>query len=205
MPQEHIPGSPGGHSSDSSDSVKAAPPTAQDFAPTSEKGGDFLGDGKIELTEADCYDELGFGFTEKKKWTILTLIFLVQVSMNFNTSLYGNAVPGMTKEFGISAQAARCGAMIFLVLYAFGCELWAPWYVSHLTAGPSYLPILVHLPLTDVLVGRKKSDASPSSKPPSSLSTSSSSPSPSLPISPRSWSVVPLEVCPPPVVPSPSG
>ena len=58
---------------------------------------------------------------------ILSVIFLVQVSMNFNTSLYSNAIPGIEKEFGVSAQAARCGAVIFLILYAFGCELWAPW------------------------------------------------------------------------------
>lgn len=47
--------------------------------------------------------------------------------MNFNTSLYSNAITGMSEEFGISDQAARCGAMVFLVCYAFGCELWAPW------------------------------------------------------------------------------
>ncbi|KAH8593890.1 major facilitator superfamily domain-containing protein [Bisporella sp. PMI_857] len=82
---------------------------------------------KIEITEEDCYDELGYSFPSSKKWTILTIIFLVQVSMNFNTSLYSNAVPGISEEFGVSQQAARCGAMIFLVLYAFGCELWAPW------------------------------------------------------------------------------
>lgn len=58
---------------------------------------------------------------------ILSVIFAVQVSMNFNTSLYSNAIPGIEKEFGVSAQAARVGAMIFLVMYAFGCELWAPW------------------------------------------------------------------------------
>ncbi|EAA58661.1 hypothetical protein AN6277.2 [Aspergillus nidulans FGSC A4] len=55
------------------------------------------------------------------------VIFLVQTSMNFNTSLYSNALVGISEEFGVSMQAARCGAMIFLVLYAFGCELWAPW------------------------------------------------------------------------------
>jgi len=82
---------------------------------------------KYELTEDDCYDELGFSFPNWKKWYILTVIFIVQVSMNFNTSLYSNAIPGISEEFGVSAQAARCGAMIFLVLYAFGCELWAPW------------------------------------------------------------------------------
>jgi hypothetical protein len=82
---------------------------------------------KIEISEADCYDELGYSYPSWKKWTILTVIFLVQVSMNFNTSLYGNAIKGISKEFNVSAQGARCGAMIFLVLYAFGCELWAPW------------------------------------------------------------------------------
>ncbi|BCR88276.1 putative MFS multidrug transporter [Aspergillus chevalieri] len=84
-------------------------------------------DPKIELTEADCYDQLGYSFSSLKKWTIIMVIFLVQVSMNFNTSLYSNAVGGISEEFNVSKQAARCGAMIFLVLYAFGCELWAPW------------------------------------------------------------------------------
>ena len=84
-------------------------------------------DERIEISEEDCYSELGFSFPTWKKWTILSIIFLVQVSMNFNTSLYSNAVKGISKDFNVSAQAARCGAMIFLILYAFGCELWAPW------------------------------------------------------------------------------
>lgn len=82
---------------------------------------------KYEITEDDCYHQLGYSFSKWKKWYILTVIFWVQVSMNFNTSLYSNAVPGISQEFGVSLQAARCGAMIFLVMYAFGCELWAPW------------------------------------------------------------------------------
>jgi MFS family permease len=84
-------------------------------------------DDKYEITEDDCYEELGFSFGWWKKWYILTVIFWVQVSMNFNTSLYSNAIPGIAEEFNVSDQAARCGAMIFLVFYAFGCELWAPW------------------------------------------------------------------------------
>jgi hypothetical protein len=82
---------------------------------------------RYEMTEEDCYDELGFSFPEWKKWMILSVVFLVQVSMNFNTSLYSNAVGGISEEFGVSAQAARVGAACFLVAYAFGCELWAPW------------------------------------------------------------------------------
>ncbi|KAF2725707.1 putative MFS multidrug transporter [Polychaeton citri CBS 116435] len=82
---------------------------------------------KYEITEDDCYEELGYSWPTWKKWYILTVIFIVQVSMNFNTSLYSNAIPGITEEFNVSAQAARVGAAIFLITYAFGCELWAPW------------------------------------------------------------------------------
>ena len=84
-------------------------------------------DGKIELKETDCYDKLGFSFPAWKKWSILTVIFLVQTSMNFNTSIYGNVVMPLSTAFDISTQAARVGQMIFLILYAFGSELWAPW------------------------------------------------------------------------------
>lgn len=84
-------------------------------------------DGKIELKASDCYDKLGFSFSPFKKWTILSVIFAVQVSMNFNASVYGNAVQPISKEFSISEQAARVGQMIFLIAYAFGSELWAPW------------------------------------------------------------------------------
>lgn len=79
------------------------------------------------ITEDDCYEELGFCFPTWKKWLILSVIFIVQVSMNFNTSLYSNGIGGISKEFGVSEQAARVGAAIFLLTYAFGCELWAPW------------------------------------------------------------------------------
>ena len=119
---------------------------------------------KIELTEDDCYDELGFSFSTTKKWTILTIIFLVQVSMNFNTSLYSNGVGGISKEFHVSEQAARCGAMIFLVLYAFGCELWAPWseelgrkpilQLSLLLVNFWQLPVALAPNFASVMVGR---------------------------------------------------
>lgn len=82
---------------------------------------------RIILTESNCYESLGFCFPNWKKWMILSVIFLVQTSMNFNTSLYSNGVGGISEEFGVSEQAARCGAMIYLITYAFGCELWAPW------------------------------------------------------------------------------
>ncbi|MCJ1273131.1 hypothetical protein MMC21_000920 [Puttea exsequens] len=111
--------------SDASSDTKAEHPVRPGLV--NEKAGYEGNEEMIEITEDDCYDELGFGFSDLKKWTILSIIFLVQVSMNFNTSLYGNAIAGIEKEFGVSAQGARCGAMIFLLTYAFGCELFAPW------------------------------------------------------------------------------
>ena len=70
---------------------------------------------RVILREEECYEQLGFGFPTWRKWLTLTVIFLVQVSMNFNTSLYSNALGGISAEFGVDEQAARCGAMIFLV------------------------------------------------------------------------------------------
>lgn len=133
-------------------------------APMSIDQGRVLDDGRIEITEEDCYDELGFCFPTWKKWTILSIIFIVQVSMNFNTSLYSNAIKGISKEFGVSAQGARCGAMVFLVAYAFGCELWAPWseefgrkpilQLSLLLVNIWQLPVALAPNFASVMVGR---------------------------------------------------
>ncbi|KAK8019030.1 synaptic vesicle transporter [Apiospora arundinis] len=85
------------------------------------------GTGKRELKEEEVEDQLGYAFPEWYKWWILTVIFLVQTSMNFNTSLYSNGLGGISEDFGVSEQGARAGAAVFLIFYAFGCELWAPW------------------------------------------------------------------------------
>jgi len=66
-------------------------------------------------------------WSERKKWLVLTIIFAVQTSMNFNASVMGSAVHGITQEFGVGSAIVRLGQMVFLVAYAFGCELWAPW------------------------------------------------------------------------------
>ena len=133
-------------------------------APIPSTGGRVQDDNRIEITEDDCYNELGFSFPTWRKWLILSIIFSVQVSMNFNTSLYSNAVKGISKEFGVSEQGARCGAMIFLVLYAFGCELWAPWseefgrkpvlQLSLLLVNIWQLPVALAPNFASVMVGR---------------------------------------------------
>ena len=91
-------------------------------------------DGKIELTDKMAADKLGYAFPTWKKWMILSVIFVVQVSMNFNTSVFPNAVSLIPKKYTgdagevwISKQGAQTTQMIFLVAYAFGSELWAPW------------------------------------------------------------------------------
>lgn len=84
-------------------------------------------DGKRVIAQEECYDELGFCWSWQKRWWIITVTFLVQLSMNFNSSVYANAVTPISELYGVSEQTARVGQMLFLVLYGFGCELWAPW------------------------------------------------------------------------------
>ncbi|KAK5174008.1 uncharacterized protein LTR77_001088 [Saxophila tyrrhenica] len=81
------------------------------------------------LTRNDpvAYKALGYGKKWYEKWAILTGVFVVQLSMNFNAAAYGNAGEGMKEKFGVSQSQVKLGQMLFLVMYAFGCELWAPW------------------------------------------------------------------------------
>lgn len=83
--------------------------------------------GKRVITEAEPWPVLGYSWPNWKRWMLISSIFAIQLSMNFNTSVYPNAVPLLAEHFHVSQQAARVGQMIFLLLYAFGCELWAPW------------------------------------------------------------------------------
>jgi len=84
-------------------------------------------DGKRELKEWEAWDKLAYTWPKWKKAMYLASIAGIQISMNFNTSVYPSAVKPLSDHFGISQQAARVGQMIYLVFYSFGCELWAPW------------------------------------------------------------------------------
>ncbi len=75
------------------------------------------------ITEVTNPEILALKFPTWKKWMILAVIFLVQTSMNFNTSLYANGQAGMAKAFNVSRQTTVTGAAVFLITYAFGCEL----------------------------------------------------------------------------------
>ena len=84
-------------------------------------------DGKRELTEDDAYEILAYNWPTWKKWMYLCSVAIIQIAMNYNTSVYPNAVAPLVEEFGITEQKARTGQMIYLLFYSFGCELWAPW------------------------------------------------------------------------------
>ncbi|KAF2437746.1 MFS general substrate transporter [Karstenula rhodostoma CBS 690.94] len=82
-------------------------------------------EGKRILDEYEDFDKTANAWSIKKKWTLLTVVALCQTSMNFNAAIYSNAVEPLNEHFGITY--ARMGMVAFLVPYAFGCELWAPW------------------------------------------------------------------------------
>lgn len=83
--------------------------------------------GRRELKEWECWDKLAYTWPKWKKAMYLSSIAGIQISMNFNTSVYPSAVNPLVDHFGISDQQARVGQMIYLLMYSFGCELWAPW------------------------------------------------------------------------------
>lgn len=123
------------HSTKAENSDDVTPPTLNtsattDLPPESDEKVEekpVRADGKIELREDECEEVLGGNFSTTRKWTILSVIFVVQSSMNFNASVYANAIAPLSEEFNVSKQVARIGQMIFLVAYGFGSEFWAPW------------------------------------------------------------------------------
>jgi len=80
---------------------------------------------QIMLNEHTSRSATAYAWSPPKKWIVLTVMAFCQVSMNFNAAVYSNAVEGINEAFGISN--ARLGMFAFLVSYAIGCELWAPW------------------------------------------------------------------------------
>lgn len=85
------------------------------------------GDGRRELKEHDAPEVLAYAWPAWKKWMYLSAVAGIQISMNYNTSVFPSAITQLSEAFGIDEQGARVGQMIYLVMYSFGCELWAPW------------------------------------------------------------------------------
>ncbi|KXT07785.1 hypothetical protein AC579_4307 [Pseudocercospora musae] len=65
-------------------------------------------------------------WTSQRKWMILIAMWFVQVSQNYNAAVFPSMFPFIEEHFQKTSEQANIGQMLFLVLYAFGCELWAP-------------------------------------------------------------------------------
>ena len=107
--------------------LEAQPTQPGDEAAAAEEKEEVRSDGKRELRESECYDKLAYCWPRWKKFMYLGVVAAVQVSMNYNTSVFPNAVPPLSEHFKISQQEARTGQLIYLICYSVGCELWAPW------------------------------------------------------------------------------
>src|SRR6201995_3797582 len=79
-------------------------------------------DEKIELLDSDAWDKLGYSFPTWRKWQILCVVFMIQISMNLNASMYANGVDRIAETFGVSKQAARVPQMTFLVAVSGAAE-----------------------------------------------------------------------------------
>ncbi|KAK8108626.1 hypothetical protein PG984_014427 [Apiospora sp. TS-2023a] len=84
-------------------------------------------DERVLIQRVHYASHLATSWTQRKKWCILIVAGLAQLAMNLNTTLYSNAQNGVAKHFGVDVSQAVWGAAAFLITYAFGCELWAPW------------------------------------------------------------------------------
>jgi len=124
---QQVLGSTGGISdSDNKSEGKTVTPPNEN-AENNENNEKVRADGKRELTEEDAYEILAYNWPTWKKWMYLSSVAVIQIAMNYNTSVYPNLIGPLTEEFGITEQKARTGQMIYLLFYSFGCELWAPW------------------------------------------------------------------------------
>lgn len=105
-------------------------PETKEFAPSqvlyNAKGQELKGEPRL-LKKREIRKMLGYNWEWQEKWYVLTVIFIIQVSMNFNAAVYGNANSGIAHQFHTSEQVARIGQAMFLIFYAIGSELWAPW------------------------------------------------------------------------------
>ncbi|RAR15709.1 MFS general substrate transporter [Stemphylium lycopersici] len=103
---------------------------AIEMVPTRRSGVEDEVRGPLKLDEANSVEKTGYMFSVRKKWQILTVVALCQTSMNYNAAVYSNAIGRLNDHYHLGSNHftnARAGMAWFLILYGFGCELWAPW------------------------------------------------------------------------------
>lgn len=79
------------------------------------------------ITEREAWDHTAFSYTWHRKWTILLILWMIQIAMNMNGSIWANTAAGLSSHYDIPINRVSFGNMAFLMSYAFGCEIWAPW------------------------------------------------------------------------------
>ncbi|EYB21369.1 hypothetical protein FG05_04709 [Fusarium graminearum] len=62
----------------------------------------------------DAPEVLAYAWPTWKKWMYLAGVAGIQISMNYNTSVFPSAITPLTEAFNIGAQEARTGQMIYL-------------------------------------------------------------------------------------------
>ncbi|KAF1841676.1 MFS multidrug transporter-like protein [Cucurbitaria berberidis CBS 394.84] len=123
---------------EATEGIEMVPTRSQSLPPTNP-------DTPLTLDEANAVEHTAYMFSTKKKWWILTVVALCQTSMNYNAAVYSNAIGRLNAEYNLGSNHftnARAGMAWFLILYGFGCELWAPWseefgrkYIMQLSLG----------------------------------------------------------------------
>ncbi|KAI7785821.1 mfs multidrug [Diaporthe eres] len=104
-------------------SVVVAQPLPDEYSQHDDQNGT----GRRIVTEAEAKEHTAYAYKTSLKCGVLAALWMVQIAMNMNGSLYANAQVSMADFFDVSVQKTTYGNMAFLISYAFGCELWAPW------------------------------------------------------------------------------
>ncbi|KUI70194.1 hypothetical protein VM1G_06306 [Cytospora mali] len=79
------------------------------------------------ITEQEAWEHTAHNYKRHRKRSILVILWMIQIAMNMNGSLWANTEAGLSSYYNFSIHKVSLGNMAFLISYAFGCEVWAPW------------------------------------------------------------------------------
>lgn len=83
--------------------------------------------GRRIVTEDEAQEYTAYKYKKHKKWGVLGILWMIQIAMNMNGSLWASTEAGLASHYNVDIHKMPLGNMTFLISYAFGCELWAPW------------------------------------------------------------------------------
>ncbi|ROV92498.1 hypothetical protein VSDG_06701 [Cytospora chrysosperma] len=83
--------------------------------------------GRRIITEREAWEHTAYNYTKPRKWCILLILWMIQITMNMNGSIWASTEDGLSSYYGVPIKKISFGNMTFLISYAFGCEIWAPW------------------------------------------------------------------------------